>query len=282
MRPGSGCGATSADTATAVAAGAGAGPGAAVLARARNRQRDTGGAAGRLGLHADGGLLGGPTRFETARVGRPPTGRWPGRGRLDVAHPGGAPTGQVLAIDHRPQGCAARGARPRPARPKPPPTGRRRPRWRLARCAAASTEQSIIVIVSDGGLPADLPPLPAEVRYVPIGATADNLALRALAVRAGPAVAPSCLPAWPIMAMRPAQRAGIHLARRPAVQRPGAERARRRQRELVLSNLPPEPAVYQARLSLPAGGGDAAGWTRCRSTTRPGPCTSRPRPGGCC
>lgn len=48
----------------------------------------------------------------------------------------------------------------------------------------ASADTSI-VIVSDGGLPADLPPLPGEVRYVPIGASARNLGLEALSLRAG-------------------------------------------------------------------------------------------------
>jgi hypothetical protein len=40
------------------------------------------------------------------------------------------------------------------------------------------------VILSDGGLPAQgLPPLPGEVRYLPVGKGSDNLAISALAVR---------------------------------------------------------------------------------------------------
>ncbi|MDZ4765077.1 MAG: VWA domain-containing protein [Chloroflexota bacterium] len=43
------------------------------------------------------------------------------------------------------------------------------------------------VIVGDGGLgdAADLPPIPGTLRYVPIGASADNLSLSALATRTG-------------------------------------------------------------------------------------------------
>lgn len=53
----------------------------------------------------------------------------------------------------------------------------------LAGASIAGREDATIVILSDGGLPDDLPPLPAEVRYIPIGRAADNLAISALAVR---------------------------------------------------------------------------------------------------
>jgi hypothetical protein len=59
----------------------------------------------------------------------------------------------------------------------------------LAAGAAASTTgagqtAATIVILSDGGLPAQgLPPLPGEVRYVPVGNSSDNLAVSALALR---------------------------------------------------------------------------------------------------
>jgi hypothetical protein len=47
-----------------------------------------------------------------------------------------------------------------------------------------SGEQASILILSDGGLPAgDLPPLPGQVRYVPLGESGENLALTALALR---------------------------------------------------------------------------------------------------
>lgn len=45
-----------------------------------------------------------------------------------------------------------------------------------------------VVIISDGGIgrAADLPPIPGDVRYIPIGQSGDNLAIAALATRAQP------------------------------------------------------------------------------------------------
>jgi Ca-activated chloride channel homolog len=51
--------------------------------------------------------------------------------------------------------------------------------------AAQGFRDARIVIVSDGGLPSDLPPLPAEVVFVPIGRSGENLAISALATRSG-------------------------------------------------------------------------------------------------
>lgn len=62
--------------------------------------------------------------------------------------------------------------------------------WESAFSLASSSAQPSVgntfVILSDGGIPADLPELPGQVRYVPIGITADNQAISALAVRDGP------------------------------------------------------------------------------------------------
>jgi Ca-activated chloride channel family protein len=57
----------------------------------------------------------------------------------------------------------------------------------LAAGATSGAAESTIVIISDGNLPADLPPLPGEVRYIPIGdpSGTPNLALTALALRGG-------------------------------------------------------------------------------------------------
>ncbi|MDX1663343.1 MAG: VWA domain-containing protein [Candidatus Promineifilaceae bacterium] len=55
----------------------------------------------------------------------------------------------------------------------------------LAGGAAQGFEDARIVIVSDGGLPPALPPLPGETVYVPVGESGENLALTALAPRAG-------------------------------------------------------------------------------------------------
>ncbi|MGE5223921.1 MAG: vWA domain-containing protein, partial [Omnitrophica WOR_2 bacterium] len=46
-------------------------------------------------------------------------------------------------------------------------------------------QKTSTIIVSDGGLPKEgLPPLPGEVRYIPVGKSADNLAIDAMALRA--------------------------------------------------------------------------------------------------
>jgi Ca-activated chloride channel family protein len=57
----------------------------------------------------------------------------------------------------------------------------------LAAASAQQAPHSTIVILSDGGLPADLPDLPGEVRYQPVGTTDDNRAVTALAIRDTPA-----------------------------------------------------------------------------------------------
>jgi Ca-activated chloride channel family protein len=61
--------------------------------------------------------------------------------------------------------------------------------WRAALTLAAASAQaaprSTVVIVSDGGLPPDLPALPGPVTYVPVGRGDDNRAILALAVRDG-------------------------------------------------------------------------------------------------
>ncbi len=53
----------------------------------------------------------------------------------------------------------------------------------LAGASIAGREGASILIISDGGLPETLPPLPAEVHYLQVGRSADNLAIGALAVR---------------------------------------------------------------------------------------------------
>ncbi len=53
----------------------------------------------------------------------------------------------------------------------------------LAAGAAQGYRDAQIVVVSDGGLPTDLPPLPAAPIYLPIGSSGENLAISALATR---------------------------------------------------------------------------------------------------
>jgi len=117
---------------------------------------------------------------------------------------------------------------------------------------AGDAAHSVIVVVSDGGLPANLPPLPAEVRYIPVGSSADNLAIRALAVRATPA-GPQLFAsvanygsAGRSVIVSVSINGKLNSAQQLSVPAGGSA-------DMVLSNLPPDPAVYQARLTLPAG-----------------------------
>jgi hypothetical protein len=54
----------------------------------------------------------------------------------------------------------------------------------LASGAAQGFQNAKIILISDGGLPADLPPLPTELVYLPVGSSPENLAITALATRA--------------------------------------------------------------------------------------------------
>lgn len=60
--------------------------------------------------------------------------------------------------------------------------------WPAAFALATGTTQGLseprIAIVSDGGLPQGLPPLPGEVTFVPVGQAGENLAVAAQAARA--------------------------------------------------------------------------------------------------
>ncbi len=56
----------------------------------------------------------------------------------------------------------------------------------LAAGAAQGYEEAQILILSDGNLPADLPPLPVTAVYQPVGVSGENLAISALAIRDTP------------------------------------------------------------------------------------------------
>ena len=63
------------------------------------------------------------------------------------------------------------------------------PAFALAAGASSGARERTVVIISDGNLPANLAPLPGDVRYLPIGREegTENLAITALATREGPA-----------------------------------------------------------------------------------------------
>ncbi|MBN2470746.1 MAG: VWA domain-containing protein, partial [Anaerolineae bacterium] len=54
----------------------------------------------------------------------------------------------------------------------------------LAAGGAVGVEQFSVVLISDGGLPLDLPTLPGEIRYIPVGISDENVAITAMAARA--------------------------------------------------------------------------------------------------
>lgn len=54
----------------------------------------------------------------------------------------------------------------------------------LAAASLAGDPEGEIIVISDGGLPSDLPVMPVPVRFIPIGVSGDNLAITALAIRA--------------------------------------------------------------------------------------------------
>ena len=54
----------------------------------------------------------------------------------------------------------------------------------LAAGGAVGVEHFSIVLISDGGLPFDLPAVPGEIRYIPVGESGENVAITAMAARA--------------------------------------------------------------------------------------------------
>jgi Ca-activated chloride channel homolog len=125
----------------------------------------------------------------------------------------------------------------------------------LAAGATSGAAESSIVIISDGNLPAGLPPLPGEVRYIPIGdpAGTSNLALTALALRggelflsvahSGPAGGPAAMPLLAVYLD-----GTLHESRRLRVE-PNESLA------LTLADIPPAAEVIEVTLET----GDALG-----------------------
>ncbi len=121
----------------------------------------------------------------------------------------------------------------------------------LATASIAGRAEASIVILSDGGLPADLPPLPAAVRYVRVGQAAENIAVSALAVRPldgtpqlfaavtnyGAQDADVILSIEADSALQTAQRLSV----------PAGGTA-----DLTLTDLPGEARIFRAALSAPA------------------------------
>jgi Ca-activated chloride channel family protein len=123
----------------------------------------------------------------------------------------------------------------------------------LALAAGALSRQSdrpTTIIISDGGLPQNLPPLPGEVRYVPIGQASDNVSISALSLRPtkngaelfagvtnhGDLDRSVILSIYRGDALLSAQTLDLKAGETQPV---------------IVSDLPREPAIYQAKLSRP-------------------------------
>ena len=121
---------------------------------------------------------------------------------------------------------------------------------------SAGPENVALVILSDGGLPsAGLPPIAAQVRYVPIGHSGENLAISALALRPVRQKA-ELLASVTNYGASPHQAvlsfySGDRLFTARQLDLAAGETA-----NVVLDNLPGQAARYTARLS-PAGGANA-------------------------
>lgn len=122
-----------------------------------------------------------PSRFDAARR---EVERW-------IGNLGGDEAMTLILVGQRPVVLSPAGADPQTLRralsqARPAPVAADWPAaLALAGGAAQGYEDARIVIVSDGGLPADLPAASAEVIYVPVGTDGANVALSAVATRVG-------------------------------------------------------------------------------------------------
>lgn len=137
---------------------------------------------------------------------------------------------------------------------RPTPTGADwQSAFALAAAAARNASEPVIVIVSDGGLPANgLPALPGEVRYVPVGVAQDNLAISALALRGGQLFAEvsnySSTSHTVLLSISEitAQETALRYARQLEI--PPGE-----QRNITLENIVSSGGIYQAQITSPQG-----------------------------
>lgn len=124
----------------------------------------------------------------------------------------------------------------------------------LAAAGAVGVDELKVVVISDGGLPPDLPAVPGDVRFVPVGARADNLAIAALAVAQLPGQPPQLFlrianygdrDAEVILDLRVDERDALYTARRYTVPANGY-------RDVFELALPDSFETLTAQLTLPA------------------------------
>jgi Ca-activated chloride channel homolog len=125
----------------------------------------------------------------------------------------------------------------------------------LAAGAVASMQDdtNTIVIISDGGIPsANLPPLPAELRYVPIGESGENIAISALAVRPAGTANELFASLTNYSNLDKPALLSIYLngklVEARQIELPGLDT-----RGVSIPNFPIEPGIISARLTQPAG-----------------------------
>jgi len=128
--------------------------------------------------------------------------------------------------------------------------------WEAAFALAAGAlgsagEQASVVVISDGGTPSTgLPPLPGDVRYIPIGQSGDNVAISALASRPAPGgselfASVTNYSAAPRAAIISFYLDDVFFSSQP-LDLPASQSV-----DVVLSGLPVDGVRYEARLSSP-------------------------------
>ena len=120
----------------------------------------------------------------------------------------------------------------------------------LAAGAAHGEQNVTTLVVSDGGLPSGLPSLPGEVRYVPVGTAADNLAITALALRPSAKGPELFAEVTNYAANAHAVTLSIYLGEKLIDARQFNLKADASQ-SLTLDNLSTTPGVYKAHISRP-------------------------------
>ena len=124
----------------------------------------------------------------------------------------------------------------------------------LAAGAAQGSQQVTNLIVSDGGLPeSGLPSLPGDVRYLPVGTAADNLAISALALRPAAQGPELFAKVTNYSQTERTTLLSIYLgsgliSARSLTMKAGSSAS------LTLDNLPATPGIYKARISNPQDG----------------------------
>lgn len=117
----------------------------------------------------------------------------------------------------------------------------------------SSTEDSQVVLISDGGIPdGSLPALPVKTRFLSVGAGDDNLAITALAARPGPNGVELFSRVENFSSRVRQATLSLYMHNQLLTSMPVNVEAKSSS-QFILYDLPAEEAVYQARLTSPTG-----------------------------